>query len=107
MWTSPAVQMRDSGRRWIRQSRLRACWESGHCQGLRPGAGTSRRVMSPIMAHLTQASECSGRRSYSSHVVGITAVSCPTSLRFSRHEESLRSPVGLAATRTGLPKTIA
>jgi peptidoglycan biosynthesis protein MviN/MurJ (putative lipid II flippase) len=44
-------------------SSLRTCWESDHCQGLRPGAGASRRTMSPIMAHLTQASACSGRRS--------------------------------------------
>jgi hypothetical protein len=42
---------------------LRTCGESDHCQGLRPSAGASRRVMSPIMAHLTQASACSGRRS--------------------------------------------
>jgi len=33
------------------------------CQGRRPGAGARRRVMSPIMVHLTMASACSGRRS--------------------------------------------
>ena len=33
--------------------------ESGHCQGLRPGSGASRRVMRSIMAYLTQASTSS------------------------------------------------
>ncbi len=47
---------------------LSKCWERGHgalagCQGRRPGAGASRRAMSPIMAHLTMASACPGRRS--------------------------------------------
>ena len=33
------------------------------CHGRGPGDGASRRVMSPIMAHLTMASACSGKRS--------------------------------------------
>jgi hypothetical protein len=51
-----------------REVALRTCWERGHvmlvgCQGRRPGAGARRRVMSPIMDHLTMASAFSGRRS--------------------------------------------
>ena len=47
---------------------LRTCWERDHealagSQGRRPGAGARRRVMSPIIAHLTMASACSGSRS--------------------------------------------
>jgi hypothetical protein len=42
------------------------CWVRGHfvvfgCHGRRPGAGGRRRIISPIMAHLTIASECSGQ----------------------------------------------
>ena len=33
------------------------------CHGRRPGPGARRRVISPIIAHLIIASECSGRRS--------------------------------------------
>ncbi len=47
---------------------LRTCWERGHealldCQGRGPGPGARRRVISPIMAHLTIASACSVLRS--------------------------------------------
>jgi len=42
---------------------LRTCRKCGQVQDFRPGAGASRRAMTPIMAHLTQASACSGRRS--------------------------------------------
>ena len=47
---------------------LRTCWESAHfavpgCQGRRPGVGSRRLVMSPIMAHLTIASAWAGSRS--------------------------------------------
>lgn len=46
---------------------LSTCWESGEAvpdrHGRRPGAGSSRLAMSPIMAHLTMASAGAGRHS--------------------------------------------
>jgi len=42
---------------------LSTCRESDHVQEIRPGVGASRRTMTPIMDHLTQASACSGSRS--------------------------------------------
>jgi signal transduction histidine kinase len=50
------------------QEALRTCFRWGYaaclgCQGRRPGVGAIRRVMMPIMAHLTIASAVAGRRS--------------------------------------------
>jgi hypothetical protein len=56
------------GALWARRGGLRTCWERVYealadFQGRRPGPGAKRRVMRPIMDHLTMASACSGRRS--------------------------------------------
>lgn len=63
-----ALWLNDCAKAFLASPRLSTCWERDHValagrHGWRPGDGASRRVMSPIMAHLTMASACSGSRS--------------------------------------------